>query len=137
MELRARTLVDGAGQGPVCRLDEALSIWGGLDVESGVIIDVHHPQHGASIRGKVLVMPFARGSSSSANSLAEAIHGGTGPAAILLAQPDEIVVLGATVAGELYGEWIPVCVLEDADYAAATGANSIEVNRGRVFIVEA
>lgn len=82
-------------------------------------------------------MPFARGSSSSANSLAEAIHRGTGPAAIVLAQPDEIVVLGATVAGELYGEWIPVCVLDDADYASAARANSVAVDRGRVVISDA
>ena len=120
--MRADVLVPGSASAAAIVLDEPLSFWGGLDTASGRITDVHHPQHGKSIAGKVLLMPFARGSSSTANSLAEAIHRGTGPAAIVLTVPDEIVVLGATVAGELYGEWVPVVVLGPDDYPTiATG----------------
>lgn len=113
---QARVLVAGAAQGEVLVLDEPLSFWGGLDVASGAITDVHHPQHGASVTDRIVVMPFARGSSSTANTLAEAIHRGTGPAAIVLAESDEIVVLGAVVAGELYGDWRPVVVVDAVAY---------------------
>jgi len=103
-------LVAGSGEGDVLVLDEPLSIWGGLDISTGRIIDVHHPQHGESVTGRVLVMPFARGSSSTANSLAESIYRETGPVAIVMEQHDEIVALGAIVPGELYGKWCPVVV---------------------------
>ncbi|MBT8200703.1 MAG: DUF126 domain-containing protein [Acidimicrobiia bacterium] len=51
-------------------------------------------------------MPFALGSSSTTSSPAESIHPGTGPACIVMAASDEIIVLGAAVADELYDEWI-------------------------------
>ncbi len=103
-------LVAGSAAGEVLVLDEPLSFWGGLDTATGEIVDRHHPQYGSSVAGKIVVMPFARGSSSAANALAESIHRGTGPAAIVLAEPDAIIALGAIVPGELYGKWCPVVV---------------------------
>jgi predicted aconitase with swiveling domain len=92
-------------------LDEPLSLWGGIDPASGDIIDVHHPQHGANVSGRVLVMPGGRGSSSSASVLAEAVRAGTAPAAIVLGEPDLILSIGSAVAEELYGRRVPVVVL--------------------------
>ncbi|HEX6988308.1 MAG TPA: DUF126 domain-containing protein, partial [Bacillota bacterium] len=79
-ELRGQPLVDGTASGPLLRLDEPLSFWGGLDPASGRIIDRRHPQHGLAVTGRVLLMPGGRGSSSSSTVLAEAIRLGTGPA---------------------------------------------------------
>ena len=107
-------LVAGSAEGEVLVLEEALSFWGGLDTATGEIIDRHHPQCGSHVTGRIVVMPFSRGSSSTANSLAESIHRGTGPAAIVLGEADAIVVLGAVVPGELYGEWCPVVVADAA-----------------------
>ena len=59
-------------------LDEPLSFWGGLDPATGALIDTHHPQRGATVAGRVLVMPSGRGSSSSSYVLAEAIRAGHG-----------------------------------------------------------
>jgi uncharacterized protein len=92
-------------------LDEPLSLWGGIDPATGEIIDVHHPQHGATVSGRALVMPAGRGSSSSASVLAEAVRAGTAPAAILLGEPDLILSIGSAVAEELYGRRVPVVVM--------------------------
>ena len=107
-EIQARALV----------LDEGLSLWGGMDPSSGEIIDVHHPQLGASLTGRIVVMPSGRGSSSSASVLAEAVRAGTAPAAILLAESDLILSIGATVAEELYGVAVPVIELPPDELAA-------------------
>ena len=108
----ARTLVEGGAEGEALVLDEPLSFWGGIDPATGSVVDVHHPQHGASVAGRVLVMPSGRGSSSSSSVLAEAIRAGTAPAAIVLREPDPIVALGAVVARELYGTSVPVVVAD-------------------------
>jgi predicted aconitase with swiveling domain len=92
-------------------LDEGLSLWGGMDPATGEVIDAHHPQHGASLTGRIVVMPSGRGSSSSASVLAEAVRAKTAPAAILLAEPDLILSIGSAVAEELYGILLPVLVL--------------------------
>lgn len=107
-----RVLVDGEGAGPALVLERPLSFWGGLDATSGRIIDQRHPQAGTSVTGKVLVMEAGRGSSSASSVLAEAVRLRTAPAAIVMLEPDEIIALGAVVAGELYGTTLPVVVVD-------------------------
>jgi predicted aconitase with swiveling domain len=112
----ARTLVAGTAEGPALVLDEPLSLWGGLDPETGSIIDIRHPQRGANVTGRVLILPSGRGSSSSSSVLAEAIRAGTAPAAIVLGEADPILALGAIVARELYGSSVPIVVFRDAPF---------------------
>jgi uncharacterized protein len=121
-ELAARPLVAGEAAGPALVLEAPLSLWGGMDPHTGRVGDPHHPQFGASVTGRILIMPSGRGSSSSSSVLAEAVRLGTAPLAILLAEPDEILVLGALVAQHLYARTCPVLVLpEAAGGAVATG----------------
>ena len=65
---------------------------------------------GATVTGRVLVMPSGRGSSSSSTVLAEAIRLGTGPAAVVLREPDGILALGSIAARHLYGVAVPVVI---------------------------
>jgi len=109
-------LLPGTATGPVVVLDEPLSMWGGLDPETGELIDRRHPQSGAMLAGCILVLPSGRGSSSSASVLAEAIRLGTAPMAIVLAESDDIILLGALVARELYGLVHPVVVADEVTY---------------------
>jgi uncharacterized protein len=98
-------------------LSEGLSLWGGMDPATGDLIDAHHPQRGANLAGRVVVMPSGRGSSSSASVLAEAVRAGTAPVAILLGEPDLILSIGSAVAEELYGVRVPVIVKPPARLA--------------------
>lgn len=129
MILAGRFLVPGAAAGPVLAT-APLSFWGGFDVESGRVIDRSHPALGAAIAGDVLVMPAGRGSSSSSAVLAEAIRLGTAPAAILLREPDAILVVGALVALRLYGTACPVVLLAAEDHDAAAAAAFASVAAG-------
>ena len=108
-------------------LTEALSLWGGMDPATGEVIDAHHPQRGVSLAGRVVVMPSGRGSSSSASVLAEAVRAGTAPAAIVLAEPDLIIAIGAAVAEELYGRRVPIVVLPKDEHAAIVDGQPWEV----------
>lgn len=109
---QAEALVPGQGRAECLVLSEPLSFWGGLDPATGRITDRHHPQEGLTVGGRILVMPSGRGSSSSSTVLAEAIRAGTGPAGIILREPDRIIALGALVAAELYGRRVPVVVAD-------------------------
>jgi predicted aconitase with swiveling domain len=114
--LQAQVLVDGRGEGKALVLPEALSLWGGLDPQSGDIIDQRHPTLGENVTGRVLVLPIGRGSSSASSILLEAVRCGTAPAAIITREPDAILALGAAVAREMYAKAPPVVVLGDPDY---------------------
>lgn len=112
MRLAVRALTPGTATGAPLRLVEPLSFWGGFDAETGAIIDVRHPQHGAVLSGRVLLMPAGRGSSSGSALLAEALRLGTAPVAIVLGRVDGIIALGAVVGEELYGRRCPVVSVE-------------------------
>jgi uncharacterized protein len=104
---------DAAGQafvtGPV-------SFWGGVDWTDGRIIDVHHERHGETVAGRVLVMPYGRGSSSAAVVLAELIRNGSGPVAVVTRSTDVILLVGAMAAVELYGRTCPILELSPEDF---------------------
>jgi predicted aconitase with swiveling domain len=136
MAFDGRPLMAGGAAGPALVLDEPLSLWGGLDPQSGELIDQHHPQIGANLTGVVLVMPHGRGSSSASSVLAEAIRLETAPAAIVMREPDAIVVLGALVAQELYGRTCPVVVLDAQDYARLETGQLVEIGLDGTVRVE-
>jgi predicted aconitase with swiveling domain len=125
--LAAEALCSGNAEGEILVLDEALSFWGGTNLETGVITDIHHPQHGVSLGGRVLVMSASRGSSSSSSVLAEQIRAGVGPAAIVLGVRDAIIVLGALAAAEMYDNRMPILLLDDAGLAALPRTGSVRV----------
>ena len=106
----SRIVVDGDATGELLVLDRPLSFWGGFNPVTGLITDVAHPQHGESLVGRIVGMPHGRGSSSSSAILAEALRLGTGPVAIILGEPDQIVITGVLVARRLYGIECPVLV---------------------------
>jgi predicted aconitase with swiveling domain len=128
-------LADGEAAGLALVLREALSLWGGVDPATGLIIDARHPQRGASVSGRVLVMPAARGSSSSSSVLAEAVRAGTAPAAILLGEPDLILAVGSAVGEELYGRRVPIVHLSLADLGAIRDGALVSVHADGVVIL--
>jgi len=133
--MSGRLIAPGRARAPALVLDEPLSLWGGLDPATGRVIELRHPQHGATVSGRVLVLPAARGSSSSASVLAEAVRAGTAPAAIVLGEPDLILALGAAVAEELYGVQIPILVLAAEDLAAIRDGATVDIGSEGVSAV--
>ena len=110
MILSGQSFAPGSADAPALVLAEPLSFWGGIDVETGRVIDRTHPDLGRSVAGLVLVMRGGRGSSSSSSVLAECLRRGTGPAAVL--------TVGAIVAHALYGLRCPIVVCSIAGFSS-------------------
>ena len=120
-----------AVQGRALVLDEPLSLWGGLDPATGLVVDARHPQRGERVTGRVLVMAGVRGSSSSSSVLAEAARAGTAPRAIVLGERDLILAVGSAVAWELYGVQIPVVVWPHERIATLRSGDPVTVDDAR------
>ena len=125
--MKARLLTPGPGQGPVLWLDEPLSFWGAFEPRTGVILDVHHPQRGACVKDTVLVMRETRGSGSAPGAIAEAIRLGTAPAAIILAEPDINLAVGAEAATTLYGRRCVIACVTLEELEALRQAGRINI----------
>jgi predicted aconitase with swiveling domain len=135
--MEGRMLVEGSAEGLALVLDEPLSLWGGLDPATGRIVEIGHPQRGADVGGRILVMPSGRGSSSSATVLAEAIRLGTGPAGVVLREPDGILAVGSLVAAALYGRAVPLVVASADVYGSIANGALVRVgaSEGAIEIV--
>lgn len=133
--MKGRLLADGHAEALALVLSAPLSLWGGMDPATGTLIDARHPQRGAQLAGRVLVMPAVRGSSSASSVLAEAARAGCAPAAILLGEIDLILAVGAAVAEELYGVRIPVVQLAREDLADIADGSLVRVAGAEVTIL--
>ncbi len=128
-------LVNGKANGEVLKLDEPLSFWGGVDPQTGEITDLRHPQGGMSVKGKILMMPFGRGSSSGSSVIAEGIRSGSGPAGIIMMEADEIIALGAIAADEIYGKAMPLIVVEETEYETYSTGDQIAISDDGITLI--
>ena len=117
VKIEGRSLVHGRGQGPLLYADLGLSLWGGVDPFSGEVIDRHHPLSGQSLAGRVLAIPSGRGSCTGSSVMLELLLNGPAPAALVLAEPDEILSLGALVAEHVFDVQLPVLCIGHAAFA--------------------
>jgi predicted aconitase with swiveling domain len=133
--MRGRALVAGAASGRVLVSDEPLSFWGGYDYHTGEIIDRRHPLSGQIAAGRVLAIPFTRGSSTTTAVLLEAVRAGTAPAAILTTDVDTFFVLASIVADEMYRKPIPIVTLSTSDFALLKNGKQVSVGVDGLVIV--
>jgi len=121
--------------GPVIRLVEPLSFWGGYDSTTGRITDRNHAQYGTCLTGAVIVMSATRGSSSSTSTLLESIRIGSAPTGFVLETNDPFIVVAAAAAWEIYGRG-PTIVLTPTPSGLQTGMR-VEINEdGRVIVLD-
>lgn len=116
MLIHGHALIAGLASGDVLKLTEPLSLWGGVDLQTGGIVDASHPQRGAVLAGRLLAMPGSRGSSSSSSALVELARTGRAPAGVITTRGDPILTIGALVADYLYGAAIPILIVSDEDF---------------------
>jgi predicted aconitase with swiveling domain len=122
-----RAVVAGDAEGDALVTREALSFWGGYDFRTGEIIDAHHELAGVRAAGRILVVPFSKGSSTTTAVLLEAVRAGTAPAAILTTGVDSFFALASIVADVMYGKSFPVIALEPAEFASISSGDHLVV----------
>lgn len=135
-----RIVVQGTATGPILACAEGLSFWGGIDPETGCIIDVHHPNHGAVVSGKVLLMPTSRGSCSGSGVLLQLSLNGLAPAALVFCEDEEILTLGALVSDRIFGRPIPTVSLSRSDHQRLAARHDATISGHRLvadgFVVD-
>jgi predicted aconitase with swiveling domain len=131
--ITGRAIVAGGAEGEALVTRDALSFWGGYDFKTGEIIDRHHPLAGVRAGGKILAVPFSKGSSTTTAVLLEAVRAGTAPAAIITTGTDSFFALASIVADRMYGRSFPVIALDAEDFASLrTGEHLAISHSGRI-----
>lgn len=130
--MKAQSILAGEAAGPVIATTEALSFWGGIDPATGAVIDIHHPLHGVCLTGAILAMPSTRGSCTGSGVLLDLVLTGRGPAALLFAEDEDVVTLGALIAAEMFGHGPPVLRLSPEAFAAVSAAGTARITAAAI-----
>jgi len=109
MEIKARSISRGHARGPLLISDEPIGFLGGVDPETGDVIEKGHPLEGKNIAGKVLVFPNGKGSTVGSYVMLQLARNGHAPAAIINIQAEPIIAVGAIISG------IPMVDMPQAD----------------------
>ncbi|CAG8881891.1 unnamed protein product [Penicillium nalgiovense] len=126
--------VRGKASGTLIASGLELSFWGGVNSETGEVIDRHHDLSGHRLQDTVLAIPSGRGSCSGSGVMLEILLNNKGPKAILLERQDDILTLGVMVAEEIFGKTIPVVTMKPNDFRAILGmkGKTIYIDSDRV-----
>ena len=98
MELKGRTIYKGMGEGEALATTQSISFYGGVDPNTGVIIEKGHELQGQSVKGKVLVFPTGKGSTVGSYTLYRMKKNGTAPAGIVNKECETVVAVGAIIS---------------------------------------
>ena len=98
MKLVGRLIYAGEAEGLALVSAQAISFFGGVDPDSGVVVERGHALEGQSVAGRVLVFPTGKGSTVGSYTLYRLKHNGMAPAAIVNAECETITAVGCIIA---------------------------------------
>lgn len=87
---------------------QAISFFGGVDPESGMVVERGHELEGRSIAGVVLAFPTGKGSTVGSYTLYRLAHAGAAPLAILNAECETITAVGCIIAEIACVDQLPI-----------------------------
>ena len=134
MIILGKPFIAGSAKGIALVSHEPLSFWGGYDWKTGEIIDRRHPLSGEIAKGKILAIPFTRGSSTTTAVLLESIRAQTAPAGIITTANDFFFALASVVADEMYSSPIPMVAISSDDFARLKTGDEVEIDGGDIVV---
>jgi len=98
MKLRGRALVSGFAEGVALSSPEPIGFLGGVDPETGIVIEQGHALEGECMAGRILVFPTGKGSTVGSYTIYRLARNGVSPAAIINTSGDAVTAVGAIIA---------------------------------------
>jgi uncharacterized protein len=115
MKLQGRKICAGMAEGEALVTNMGISFYGGVDPETGVVVERGHALEGQSVAGKVLVFSTGKGSTVGSYTLYRLKLGGRAPAAIVNAECETITAVGCIISDIPCVDHIPIDHLKTGD----------------------
>jgi predicted aconitase with swiveling domain len=128
MELRGRVIKSGTAEGIALVSPEPIGFLGGVDPETGIVVEPGHPLEGQCVTGRVLVFPTGKGSTVGSYTLYRMARSRTAPAAIVNAESEAIVAVGAIIGGIPMVDHVDIAHIKTGDRLRVKG-NRVVVER--------
>ncbi len=121
MILNGRKISTGNAAGEALVTSMGISFFGGVDPETGCVVEKGHELEGKSIAGKVLVFPTGKGSTVGSYTLYRLKKAGLAPAAILNLEAETITAVGCIISDIPCVDHIPVEKIETGMQVSVDG----------------
>ena len=128
MELKGRIIKSGSAEGSALVSPEPIGFLGGVDPETGIVVEAGHPLEGECVAGRVLVFPTGKGSTVGSYTLYRMARSGTAPAAIVNAESEAIVAVGAIIGDIPMVDQVDIAHIRTGDHVRVV-ADRVTVER--------
>ena len=98
MKLKGRKVYKGIAEAEAIVTKDGISFYGGVDPDTGKVVEVGHELEGQSITGKVLVFPTGKGSTVGYYTMYRMKKNNTAPVAIVNREIDTIIAVGCIIS---------------------------------------
>lgn len=98
MTWHGRVIFEGSVTGKALVSNQPISFFGGVDPDTGVVVEKGHPLEGKSITSTVLVFPTGKGSTVGSYTMYRLKKNGKAPIAIINALCETITAVGCIIA---------------------------------------
>jgi uncharacterized protein len=114
-QLKGRIIYKGKAEGEALVTSMPISFYGGVDPNTGVVLEKGHELQGVSVKGKILVFPQGKGSTVGSYTLYRMKKNGTAPAAMINKETETIVAVGAIISEIPFIDKIDVSKIKSGD----------------------
>lgn len=125
MKWKGRKIYSGQASGEALVSSMGISFFGGVDPESGVVVERDHDLEGQSIAGKVLVFPTGKGSTVGSYTLYRLKRAGLAPVAIVNAECETITAVGCIIAEIPCVDLVEIGKLRTGDVVRVDGERGV------------
>jgi len=98
MEMKGRIISKGTAQEEALVTSQPISFYGGVDPNTGEVLEKGHELQGKSVKGKILVFPTGKGSTVGSYTLYRLKKNGMAPAGIINRECETVVAVGAIIS---------------------------------------
>ena len=120
-ELEGRVIKEGQAAGEALVSREPISFLGGVNPQTGVVIEQGHELAGHSVAGKILVFPTGKGSTVGSYTLYRLARAGLAPAGIINAESEPIVAVGVIISDIPMVDQVDISLLRSGDQISIQG----------------
>lgn len=113
--MKGRTIYPGRAKGVAIVSNEPIGFYGGIDSNTGIVIEEEHPLKGRCVKDKILVFPCGKGSTVGSYVIYGLKKNGVAPRGIINEETETIVATGVILAGIPCVDKIDILKIKEGD----------------------
>jgi len=126
--LKGRKVIGGKAEGEAMVTRQPVSFLGGVNADTGIVVERGHELEGQSLTGKVFVFPHGKGSTAGPYIIYAMAKRRTAPAAMINVEAEPIIAVGAAMGNIPLVDRLdqnPLEVIATGDYVKIDGDQGV------------